>query len=913
MIVAFTRLSENRFSVSIKKADTLNTRVFAAYRAAVRSAFCTWDRRLSLYVGVLTHLPDTVAAVRRAGFSAALPPDLSASVAAREAERAAGVDSPVPAPPGESLYAHQVTGVRFLRSRMLDGGRSSILADDMGVGKGQPEGSRILTPTGWLPIEKCFPGTPIIGSNGAVRRVTGLFFRGVLPVVRVSMNDGTSLVVDEDHLWAVRSPLQVKRGKAFRIKATRDLTPIEDVAGNRCFQIPMLSSPMLLPIRAQEIHPYVLGVLLGDGSLTSATPAFTPGDDRVPARVGQLLPPWLHLRRHESAERVPSFSIVSAGAPRDGNPLTRELKRLGLHGTVSETKFVPDDYLWASVEQRLELLRGLLDTDGELREHDGYVGFSSASAALASAVRFLTLSFGGVCRSAIKQEPKYFYKGEMLTGQPSYSLCLSFPPSIVPTAVWQDRYRPRIKYLPTRAIAGIEPAGHAPVYCLAVDAPDQLYVTEHFIVTHNTASTLMSLDEGQRTIVVCPKIAKHVWRRETLRWRPDLLPTVLETSRDFRWPRVGEVIIVNFPLLPKPEDVEDSFAPRLPAALYESIPSKIRLVGDEIHFVKEPNSQRTRAFRALSDAVREKAGVASLLSGTPLVNRPRELWAVLQTAGLGVEAFGDYETFRGLFAAAPNHPEDELGETASSPGAWGTPDPEVAQRLARVMLRRTKEDVLDLPPKRHEIITVDADLSDAALTTVLDIVNGGTDTIERWRSLRDLDGLPIEELSRCRAALALAKLPAALELLDQMDVETDGKEPIVVFSAHRLPIDTIAQRPGWAAITGDTSTAQRAQIENDFQAGKLRGIAATIAAAGTALTLTRAVTCLFVDQAWAPASNMQAEDRIYRIGQTRSVRIIILSTEHPIDRRVNQLLVEKRKLIAATVDAVAKVKRVDDA
>ncbi len=416
-----------------------------------------------------------------------------------------------------------------------------------------------------------------------------------------------------------------------------------------------------------------------------------------------------------------------------------------------------------------------------------------------------------------------------------------------------------------------------------------------------TLQALMSLDEGQRAIVVCPKIAKHVWKRETELWRPDLLATICETAKDFRWPRQGEIIVVNFPLLPRPEEVAESFYPRLPEPLYSTTPEKVRLIGDEVHFVKEPTSQRTRAFKALSDAIREKGGVASLLSGTPLVNHPSELWAVLQSAGLGYEAFGDYETFRKLFAgtALPN------GTTL-----WGTPDPEVAQRLARVMLRRTKDGVLDLPPKRHEVITVDADLSDAALVHVLDLIDGGAETVSRWKSLRDLDGLPIEELSRCRAALALAKLPAAIDMLDQIDEETDGTEPVVVFSAHRQPVDTIAQRPGWASITGDTSTAQRMQIEKNFQAGKLKGIAATIAAAGTALTLTRASTCLFVDQAWTPAANMQAEDRIYRIGQTRSVRIIILSTAHPLDYRVNQLLVSKRKLIAASIDAVANVERV---
>lgn len=405
-----------------------------------------------------------------------------------------------------------------------------------------------------------------------------------------------------------------------------------------------------------------------------------------------------------------------------------------------------------------------------------------------------------------------------------------------------------------------------------------------------TLQALMSLDEGAPALIVCPAVAKNVWSRETNQWRPDLLPTIFMTKKDFRFPRPGEVCIANFALLP--------------ATLTDRPAPNTRLIGDEVHFVKELGAQRTRSFRALSDGIREEGGVCTLLSGTPMANRPGELWTVLESADLGKESFGDYDTYRKLFAGK----RGPYGSTL-----WGEPDPEVAQRLATVMLRRTKEDCLDLPPKRHQIIEVDAKIDDDALSKVLQHVSEDAtlSAVLNWTTLAALDGLPIEELARARAALALAKLPSAVALLDQIDLESDGQEPVIVFSAHRVPVETIARRQGWAAITGSTSNAERLRIENAFQSGELKGIAATIAAAGTALTLTRAATVVFVDQSWTPVDNTQAEDRAYRIGQKRSVRVLILTTSHPLDRRVNELLLDKRRIISQSIDAVANVLRVE--
>ena len=118
-----------------------------------------------------------------------------------------------------------------------------------------------------------------------------------------------------------------------------------------------------------------------------------------------------------------------------------------------------------------------------------------------------------------------------------------------------------------------------------------------------------------------------------------------------------------------------------------------------------------------------------------------------------------------------------------------------------------------------------------------------------------------------------------------------------------LHIPLLGSREGWAFIDGSTSAADREQIVEKFQNGKLRGIALSIRAAGVGLTLTRAWKAAFVDLDWTPAGNAQAEDRLCRIGQTHEhVEIVHMVSDHPLDQRVMELLVDKSRMIDGAIE-----------
>lgn len=453
-----------------------------------------------------------------------------------------------------------------------------------------------------------------------------------------------------------------------------------------------------------------------------------------------------------------------------------------------------------------------------------------------------------------------------------------------------------------------------------------------------TLQTIVALPAKAPVLVVCPVKVKGTWLGEMSKWRPHLQVTVLKGRSSFRWPQPGEVVVTNYDILPDIHDrkgtkgrrcdgylpagpctgcaersvvqrsnvitVRDAHGPdctgkskhRQPCPgchpiLTEAAEGTV-VVFDEAHKLKNEKAGRTRSAKALGDGARAKKGRVWPLTGTPLENDPQELWNVLDVAGLAETAFDNRPTFLKLFHAKRKSPR--FGGYV-----FGTPDDEVKDRLRRVSLRRMKREVLpELPTKMWKQHVVDIDRATLQACEGFVKKHGG---IERIVELLQKDKFPFEIMSAVRAALATAKIPAMLSYVEMLEEENAG--PIVVFSAHRAPIEALQDRPGWAIIMGGVGESVSNAAVNAFQSGQLRGLGITIGAGSEGLTLTKSNQAVFVDRAWKPTANAQAEDRLVRIGTTRGVIITLLEADHALDRRVSEVLTQKQRLIEATVDA----------
>ena len=409
-----------------------------------------------------------------------------------------------------------------------------------------------------------------------------------------------------------------------------------------------------------------------------------------------------------------------------------------------------------------------------------------------------------------------------------------------------------------------------------------------------TVQALLAAPEqraGFGLLAVVPASLKYNWAKECKRWSPHYRPVVLEGRSSFRFPEPGELLICNSEILPKwlePVEVDGAKSKwdrevRIPDEHQRVLAASTYLIADEIHLYKNYQAARSKRVNGLVRVCAQVLG----MTGTPKKGKPFDLWGVLSTFEVAFEVFGSFSNFCRLYNARKNEW-----------GGWdfGLPSPEVAERLRRISLRRTKEEVLpDLPTKTRQDIPVSIA---AELCAVLSEIAGefGAELDEGIMSM------PLfERMSEIRALIAKACLPAAMPIIEAYE---EAEEPLVVFSAHRDPVLELGQREGWATILGGTPNHRRQEIVEQFQRGELKGLAMTIRAGGVGLTLTAASNMLFIDQDWTPGENFQAEDRICRIGQTADkVLIQRLVPDHPLTARVAELVQWKIDMIQAGVEA----------
>jgi phosphate starvation-inducible PhoH-like protein len=374
-------------------------------------------------------------------------------------------------------------------------------------GRAQPVDRRVLTPQGWQAIGALRVGDLVIGSDGRPTPVLGVYPQGRRPVFRLQSQDGASTVCCGEHLWTVRTPDDRRRGTHRTLRTDEMLGRLRTNHQHR-FELPVVDSVEFEP-QEVPIDPYALGLLLGDGCLTAkTTPTFTTADEELVDALASRLP-RIELQRKTAVDYVLRHIDGHRGGVIVANPVTVALRELGLAGTRSSTKFVPRQYRLNSATVRLGVLQGLLDSDGgpvTQRGRTCRVQYTTCSARLRDDVVFLVRSLGGVAywrtRRAAGRRPGRA-RGRLVHHRTdAYILDIRLPAGIEPfrLARKQALYDASGGGRPMRFVESIEPEGEAETVCIQVAAQDSLYVTDDFLVTHNTLNdSFVILDEAQNT------------------------------------------------------------------------------------------------------------------------------------------------------------------------------------------------------------------------------------------------------------------------------------------------------------------------------------------------------------------------------------------------------------------------------
>jgi phosphate starvation-inducible PhoH-like protein len=375
-------------------------------------------------------------------------------------------------------------------------------------GRAQPVDRMVMTPAGWQEIGTMRIGDLVIGSDGRPTPVLGVYPQGRRPVYEVRTQDGASTLCCEEHLWLVKTPEDRRRGKPGRVEMTGEMIGKLRRAHQHRYEIPVVA-PVELEPRDVPLDPYALGLLLGDGCISQLTPTFSTADPELAAALEDALPDIELVAKPGTHDFVLRHVHGHRGGVAVAHPVTAVLRDLELAGTRSTTKFVPRDYLFNEPEVRLAVLQGLLDTDGgpvTQRGRTCRIQYTTCSPQLRDDVVFMVRSLGGVaywrCREAEGRKPGFANGRPVPHRSDAYILDIRLPEGVEPFRLERKRalYDKQGSGRPMRFVDSIEPAGEAETVCIQVAAEDSLYVTDDFLITHNTLNdSFIILDEAQNT------------------------------------------------------------------------------------------------------------------------------------------------------------------------------------------------------------------------------------------------------------------------------------------------------------------------------------------------------------------------------------------------------------------------------
>lgn len=334
--------------------------------------------------------------------------------------------------------------------------------------KAQPLWCKILTPDGWKEMGEIKPGDYVIGKNGRPTRVLEVLPQGELEMYQIDTSDDCRTFCSADHVWTVTD----QYGKE-RTMTLRELLALPDYLR---FRLPINDSVRFAPLDEElPLSSYLLGALLGDGYLNGNSISFSTAEEEMLELVENELPGDVYL--HKAGIENYSWNIVA----RDrsvGNSVLHAIQDLGLHGSLSHTHKIPELYMRATVGCRLSLLQGLLDTDG--CAHKNHVYFDSVSSKLADQVVELVRSLGGIA----------WKRQRSGTNRQAYRVTLWLP-ALLPPFRLERKQRKVVRRNPTRRIESITNVGcKHEMQCIRVEAEDGLYITDGYIVTHNSTSAI---------------------------------------------------------------------------------------------------------------------------------------------------------------------------------------------------------------------------------------------------------------------------------------------------------------------------------------------------------------------------------------------------------------------------------------
>lgn len=415
---------------------------------------------------------------------------------------------------GDYIFFHYINQARYGGMyNEYKGGQHSALIAARGKGKMLPNSTIVYTPNGYKVWKDIHPGDYLYGDNGKPTKVLEEFNHKSKPIYKLTLKDGRTAYAGLEHLWTIKygnklitvdTQWIIENGFGKRTIKGKCHKPIE------CKAFLPINKAIEIPYKEVSIDPYLLGLILGDGCLGYANSkgvlfSSTVKDQKTYEKLLNT-----KIREYKNS----NCFIESAN-------IKNKLIELGLYKTKSDNKFIPDIYKYNSKEVRLEILKGLMDTDGSA--FSSGIEYISKSKQLAEDVLWIGRSLGirGTLNSKFvkyKDEIKEYFRVRFITTETIFKL---------PRKIEKIKQR-NSNYLKNQenyvAITSIEYSHNEDAKCVIVDNDSHLFLMNDFIVTHNSfkvasmATRNFILGENKE---VCEKVKSVVVASNTEYLRKD--------------------------------------------------------------------------------------------------------------------------------------------------------------------------------------------------------------------------------------------------------------------------------------------------------------------------------------------------------------------------------------------------------
>jgi len=400
----------------------------------------------------------------------------------------------------------------------------TVVHGPAGTSKAQPVDSPVLTPNGWVKMGDIEVGDRVISIDGNSTIVSGVFPQGEKDIWELTFSDGVKVECCSDHLWLTQTDndrnnrswsktidgkrTRYKNEKEGTVKTTNEIIETLYTKRNRVNHSIPITEPVNFNEQNVELDPYIMGCLLGDGCFRKHV-GFSTKDLEIISTIKDLLDFEMKISKRSEYDYV-----ITKEKTTYKNKIKQYLINLGVWNKLSHEKYIPNVYKFNSIENRIKLLNGLMDTDGTVSKDGLYVSFCSTSKVLIEDVKEIVQSLGGIATDQSPRNETYIYKDEKKMGRTSYNITITMNPSINPFLLRRksDLVVPKTKYKPKRYIVSAKLIGKKEAKCIKVEHESHLYLTNDYIVTHNTftscytALCLLADKKIEQIIITKPNI-----------------------------------------------------------------------------------------------------------------------------------------------------------------------------------------------------------------------------------------------------------------------------------------------------------------------------------------------------------------------------------------------------------------------